>query len=50
MFNQNCLKRIRRGEDDTVEDGDRSDSELPQNIGMFYLHITQRLSKNTNEG
>jgi len=29
---QNCLKRIRRGEDDTVEDGDRSDSELPQNI------------------
>ena len=39
MF-QNCIKRIRRGEDDAVEDPDRSDSELAQNNGMSFVWNT----------
>jgi len=30
---QNCIKRIRRGEEDTVEDEERSDTEIGQNNG-----------------
>ena len=34
---QNCVKRIRRGEQETVADDDNSDTEIAQNIGTIHL-------------